>query len=88
LAHKYYKRLEALHCKHCKFDNRNARLGFGLLFKYGDGVEQDCQKALEYYTTLVDRDITVGMLRLGLMYYYGKGVPVDYRKFFDLFKKN
>jgi TPR repeat protein len=77
LAHKWYI---------SKLNSANAHLGLGLLYEYGDGVEQDYQKALEYYTKLADDDIPVGMLRLGLMHYYGKGVPVDYRKSFDLFE--
>jgi TPR repeat protein len=64
-----------------------SRLGLGLLSEYGDGVKQDYQKALRYYTKLTDKGLAVGKLRLGLMHYYGKGVPVDYRKSFDLFEK-
>jgi TPR repeat protein len=81
LAHKWYKSLEELIAN----DYRHS-FGLGLLYEYGDGVEQDYQKTLGYYTTLVDDDIPVGKLRLGLMYYYGKGVAFDYRKSFDLFE--
>jgi TPR repeat protein len=84
LAHKWYKRLEVLNGRN---DYGVAQLGFGLLYEYGDGVEQDYQKALEYYTKLTDDDLAVGKLRLGLMHYYGKGVPVDYRKSFDLLEE-
>jgi TPR repeat protein len=83
LAYKWYKRLEALNDRN---GNGVAQLGFGLLYEYGDGVEQDYQKALEHYTKLADYYSRVRMLRVGLMYYYGKGVTVDYRKSFDLFK--
>jgi TPR repeat protein len=84
LAHKWYKLLEALDYRN---GNEVVQLGLGLLYEYGDGVEQDYQKALEYYTKLTDEDLDVGKLRLGLMHYYGKGVPVDYQKSFELFKR-
>jgi TPR repeat protein len=80
LAHKWYKRLDV---EGNSSYNKIAQLGSGLLYEYGDGVEQDYQTALEHYTKLAYQ--TLGMLRLGLMYYYGKGVAVDYRKSFDLF---
>jgi TPR repeat protein len=85
LAQKWYKRLEAFNHRDC---NEVVQLGFGLLYEYGDGVEQDYQKTLEYYTKLTDNGLTVGKLRLGLMHYYGKGVPVDYRKSFDLLEES
>jgi TPR repeat protein len=84
LAHKWYKRLEALNYGN---DKEVAQLGLGLLYEYGDGVGQDYQKALEYYTKLADDGLAVGKLRLGLIHYYGKGVPVDYRKSFDLLEE-
>jgi TPR repeat protein len=87
LAHKWYKRLETLNDIN---SYEVAQLGFGLLYEYGDGVEQDYQKALEYYTyytTLSNNLRAVGTLRLGLMYYYGIGVAVDYPKSFELFKR-
>jgi TPR repeat protein len=80
LSHKWYKLLEL------SINGKSTTdVGFGLLYEYGDGVEQDYQKALEYYTEA--RTENVGRLHLGLMYYYGKGVAVDYRKSFDLFKE-
>jgi TPR repeat protein len=84
LAYKWYKRLEAWPLAKSK----PFQLGLGLLYEYGDGVEQDYQKALEYYTSLVDESQYVGKLRLGLMYYYGKGVAVDYRESLDLFQRS
>jgi TPR repeat protein len=84
LVLKYYKRLETVSSREYL---RLIILGLGLLYEYGDGVEQDYQKTLGYYTRLMDNDQDVARLRLGLMYYYGKGVAVDYRKSFDLFQK-
>jgi TPR repeat protein len=93
LAHKWYKRLGTFDTRYA-FYNRSrendklAYLGLGLLYEYGDGVKQDYQKTLEYYTKLVDDNLEVGMLRLGLMYYYGKGFAADYRKSLDLFQRS
>jgi TPR repeat protein len=84
LAHKWYKRLEVLNDR---YGNKVVQLGFGLLYEYGDGVEQDYQKALGHYTRVADDYLTVGELRLGLMHYYGKGVAVDYQKSFEFFKR-
>jgi TPR repeat protein len=90
LAYKWYKRVEILinDGKGDRLSNQLLHLGFGLLYEYGNGVEQDYQRALGYYTKLVDDGLKVGMLRLGLMYYYRKGVRADYRKSFDLFQKS
>jgi TPR repeat protein len=66
LAQKWYKRTEIFNDykypgDYMLFD----RFGFGLLYEYGDGVEQDYQKALEYYTKLANAGLDVGRLRLG-----------------------
>ncbi|KAI8888312.1 HCP-like protein [Backusella circina FSU 941] len=67
--------------------NEQLQVGLGLLYEYGDGVEQDYQKAMEYYKKLADNDIKIGIHRLGLMHYYGKGVLVDYKESFRLFER-
>jgi TPR repeat protein len=88
LAHKWYKRLEITHkLKRSVSANITVYLGLGLLSEYGDGVEQDYQKALEHYTKLEYHYLDDGRIRLSLMYYYGKGVAVDYRESFYLFKR-
>jgi TPR repeat protein len=54
LAYKWYKRLETLNLENNNIDFFGIfGVGLGLLYEYGDGVEQDYQKALECYTTLV-----------------------------------
>ncbi|KAI8888324.1 HCP-like protein [Backusella circina FSU 941] len=91
-AFEWYKRLEKRlgeELDETGRDKTNERVqsGLGLLYEYGNGVEQDYQKAIAYYKKLTDVHMSIGTHRLALMYYYGKGVPVDYKESFDLFKK-
>lgn len=63
------------------------QIGLGLLHEYGDGVEQNHQRALQYYRTLTLDSDPIGMHRLALMYFYGKGASVNYKFSFTILQK-
>jgi TPR repeat protein len=90
LAFEWYKRIEKRMKELEVFfrrgnGNKLLKSGLGLLYEYGDGVEQNYQKAFDCYTK--SGDSFFGTHRLGLMHYYGKGVPVDYEKAFYYFNR-
>lgn len=61
----------------------------GYSYELGEGVEQDYQRAADYYQRALDAPIygKVGSAnRLGSLYYEGQGVPQDYAKAYQLLK--
>jgi hypothetical protein len=52
----------------------------GELYNNGIGVEQDHEKAIEWYEKAADALDTYAMCSLGYIYYYGRGAECDYAK--------
>ena len=53
---------------------------FGLMYKYGNGVEKDYAKALHYYRLAAKQGSNRAQRNLGRMYQKGYGVEIDYAK--------
>ena len=49
----------------------------GDCYFYGLGVQQNMDKAAEYYTKAIDANISSAQYRLAMLYYYGQGVNAD-----------
>jgi len=58
----------------------SAQLKLGLSYYNGDGVEQNCQKAIYWLTKAAEQGDISAQLKLGLSYYNGDGVGRNYQK--------
>jgi TPR repeat protein len=67
--------------------NSDALQGIGLLYEYGDGVNQDFKKALEYYGRSASYKHMAAYYSIGLLNYYGKGVDRNYKEALLWFRK-
>jgi TPR repeat protein len=63
--------------------NAESMYNLGLMYHFGQGVEQDYGKALEYYQKAADLGSVEAIHNLGVMYYFGNGVEQDYSKAYD-----
>lgn len=59
----------------------------GLYYQNGDAVEQDYQKAREYYRIGALENDMYCICQLGTLYAQGYGVPKDYHAAFDYYKQ-
>ena len=67
---------------------RNKALcSIGHMYRYGEGVEQDYTKALEWYNKAVNAGNASAMYSIGYMYDYGEGVEQDYSKALEWYNK-
>ena len=67
---------------------RNKALcSIGHMYRYGEGVEQDYSKALEWYNKAVNAGNASAMYSIGYMYDYGEGVEQDYSKALEWYNK-
>ena len=67
---------------------RNKALcSIGHIYRYGEGVEQDYSKALEWYNKAVNAGNDSAMYSIGYMYDYGEGVEQDYSKALEWYNK-
>ena len=57
------------------------------MYDCGDGVEQNYQKAVEYYQKAAEQDYPQAQNNLGLLYEHGKGVEQSYKKAIELYQK-
>ena len=62
------------------------QLGF-IYLKGGFGIEQDYQKALEFFNKSIKNSNQDALYQLGCMYRDGKGVDKNYTKAIELFEK-
>ena len=69
--------------------NGRAYTDLGKMYESGNGVEQDYEKALEYYLLSAEAENPdfKGMRMAGLMYMNGTGVEQDYEKAAECFQK-
>ena len=67
---------------------RNKALcSIGHIYRYGEGVEQDYTKALEWYNKAANAGNDSAMYSIGYMYDYGEGVEQDYTKALEWYNK-
>ena len=67
---------------------RNKALcSIGHIYRYGEGVEQDYTKALEWYNKAANAGNATAMYNIGYMYDYGEGVEQDYSKALEWYNK-
>ena len=62
-----------------------AQFNMGVLYEFGEGVEQSFEKALEYYRLAADQGFALAQYNLGLMYAGGKGVEQSDEKTAEYF---
>ena len=55
-----------------------AQFTLGYMYAEGQGVPQDDQTALKWYTLAAEQGYAPAQFNLGVMYYNGQGVPQDY----------
>ena len=58
-----------------------------LMYDHGDGVEQDYEKAFEYYTLAAEQGEGKAFNNLGDMYENGHGMEQDYEKAAEYYRK-
>ena len=58
----------------------------GYMYKHGEGVTQDYNKARELYERAIDKGNATAMYNLGYMYHYGEGVTQDCNIAMELFE--
>ena len=65
-----------------------AQLRLGYCYEKGNGVEQNYEKAIEWYTKSAEQGNVIAQNNLGWCYEKGYGVVKDYRKAVELFRKS
>jgi UDP-3-O-acyl-N-acetylglucosamine deacetylase len=58
----------------------DAQNNLGVRYNNGEGVEQDYERAMEYYELAADQGHAKAQNNLGSCYFYGNGVEQDYEK--------
>ncbi len=59
--------------------NPIAQFNLGLMYDNGEGVPQDYQAAVKWYTLAAKQGDVDARFNLGVMYAKGQGVPQDYK---------
>ena len=67
--------------------HKKAQYRLGKCYDKGHGVEEDDQKAFQWYQKAAAQDYHKGLYELGRCYRKGKGVPKDNKRAFELFTK-
>ena len=65
-----------------------AQLRLGYCYEKGNGVEQNYEKAIEWYTKSVEQGYAVAQLRLGYCYEKGNGVEQNHEKAIEWYTKS
>ncbi len=69
--------------------NLEDQMNLGYMYLYGtNGVEQDLNKAFQYYTMASAQNDPIALNNLGSLYFSGLGTQVDTRKAMELFTKS
>ena len=55
-----------------------AQIDLGVMYEYGEGVEQDFKEAVKWYRKAAEQGDVNAQYNLGSRYYIGEGVPQDY----------
>ena len=64
-----------------------AQLDLGFIYAQGSGVQQDYQKAREWYEKAAAQGLPEAQLNLGILYDQGLGVRQDYQKAREWYEK-
>ena len=67
-------------------NNASAQFNIGQAYYYGEGVQQDYQKAFAWYTKATKQDYTLAQIQLAEMYFSGKGANRDVAKAIEIIK--
>ena len=59
-------------------NDAQAQVFLGVIYYYGQGVEQDFKEALKWYQKAAEQGLASAQYNLGLRYQYGKGVEQNY----------
>ena len=62
-----------------------AQNGLGMLFRRGDGVEQDAKEAAKWFQLSAEQGFLMPMYNLAEMYEVGEGVAQDFNKSFEFY---
>lgn len=73
--------------KSANLGNPKAQFSVGVCYDFGEGVEQDCEKAVEWYTKAAEQGIDDAQLNLAISYENGEGVEQNYEKAIEWYKK-
>lgn len=65
----------------------SAMYSLGIAYEYGEGVEQDNNKALEWYEKSADLGYADAITNIGYGYHFGEGVEQDYNKALEQYEK-
>ena len=76
--------LEAL----AKNNDPKAQLYLGNRYCFGEGVEQDSQKAVGWYKKSAEKEDAVAQYNLGVCYDKGEGVEQDYKEAVNWYRKS
>ena len=68
-----------------------AQHGLGVMYLYGEGVEKDESKALEWFRKAAEQGLSGSQMTLGMMYENGQGVDkneVEARRWYKMAEQN
>ena len=68
-------------------DNAEAYKEIGDLYKEGDAVRKNYEKAMFWYSKSAEKDYPPALASIGLMYEFGLGVEKDLTKAYEMYKK-
>ena len=73
-----------------KAENGDAKAQFSLghAYDFGKGIQQDYEKAAEWYARSAEQGYAKAQYNLGCMYHYGDGVKQDYEKAVEWYTKS
>ena len=77
----------SIYQKACASGDANACNNLGVMYKRGEGVSEDDEKAVKLFQKACDGGDATGCYNLGKMYYNGVGVSQDDGKAKELFQK-
>ena len=69
------------------YGQKDARFNLGLMYKKGQGVEQDLEKAIYWFELAANQNVYDAAFELGYLYYYDRGKFFSYLKAKDWFLK-
>jgi tetratricopeptide (TPR) repeat protein len=87
---------QSVSVKHCVIDpakqvhqndNPDSQYRTAILYHYGRGVEQDYQKAMEWYMKAANQNHAAAQFNIGWLYRNGQGVAQDYQKAMEWYMK-
>ena len=62
-----------------------AQNAFGVMYLYGEGVEEDYVEAVRWYRKAAEQGLAEAEYQIGLFYFFGDGVEQDYSEAYAWF---